>query len=73
MTHTFMLDYACADPENSVRVVHTLTTFIFVFLMRGGRILIQLLPDHQQPASETSFKWRFAGGPIMAKHLMLDW
>ena len=42
---------------------------LFVFsLMRGGRIQIPLLTAHQWPASETPFKWRFAGGPMMAQH-----
>ena len=27
--------------------------------------------DHHQPTSETPFKWRFAGGPIVARHCML--
>ena len=44
--------------------------FCFVFsLMRGGRIQIPLLTG----ASETPFKWCFAGGPMMAQHWMLDW
>ena len=52
----------------------TLTVLFFVFsLMRGGRIQIPLLTGHQWPASETPFKWRFAGGPMRAQHRMLDW
>ena len=35
--------------------------FFFLILMRGGRIQIPPLAGHQ-------FKWRFAGGPMMAKH-----
>ena len=43
--------------------------FIFLFfLMRGGRIQIRLLAGHQRPASETPFKWRFAGGSMVAQH-----
>ena len=45
--------------------------FVFVLffsLMRGGRIQIPLLVGHQRPASETPFKWRFAGGPMMVQH-----
>ena len=43
--------------------------------MEGGgyRIQIPLLAGHQRPASETPFKWRFAGGPMMAQYWMLDW
>ena len=39
-----------------------------VMLMRGGRIKIPLYAGHHQPASETPFKLRFHGGPIMAQH-----
>ena len=49
------------------------TTFFFSCLMRGGRFQIPLLAGHQRPASETPFKWRFAGGPMMAKHWMPSW
>ena len=28
---------------------------------------------HYWPASETPFKWRFAGGPMMVRHVMLAW
>ena len=28
-------------------------------------------PDHYQPASETPFEWRFACGPMVARHCML--
>ena len=53
----------------------TLTSFYFYFfyMMRGGRIQIQLLAGHERTASETPFKWRFAGGPMMAQHGMLAW
>ena len=37
----------------------------------GGRIQIPLLAGHQRPTSETPFKWRFAGGPMLAQHWML--
>ena len=64
-------DVACADPESFVRGGPTLTTFFSFFffsLIRGGRIQIPLLAGHHRPASETPFKWRFAGGPMMAQH-----
>ena len=38
--------------------------FLFLFLMRGE---IPLQASHHQPTSETSFKWRFAGVPMMAQ------
>ena len=42
--------------------------FFFFFFMRGGRIQIPLLAGHQRLASETLFKWRLAGGPMVAQH-----
>ena len=62
---------ACADPESFVSWGPTLTSFFFVFvfkLMKGGMKRIPLLASHQRPASETPFKWRFAGGPMMSQH-----
>ena len=56
---------ACADPENVVRGGPTLRG-LFFSLSRGGRIKIPLLAGHHQPASETPFRWRFAGVPMMA-------
>ena len=65
---------SCADPESFVRGGPTLTVFFFVFfscfffwLMIRGRTQIPLLAGHQRPASETQFKWGFAGGPMMAQ------
>ena len=63
---------ACADPESFVRGDSTLTFYLlllyFFFLMGEGRIQIPLIAGHQRPASETPFKWRFAGGPMVAQH-----
>ena len=36
-----------------------------------GDILIPLKADHHLHASETPFKWQFAGMPIIVQHLML--
>ena len=49
--------------------------FCFVFLVDGmeGRIEMPLKMGHQRPASKTSLKWRFSGGPTMAQHWMLAW
>ena len=30
-----------------------------------------LIAGHHWPASETPFEWRFAGGPIVARHCLL--
>ena len=51
----------CVDPESLARGSPTQT-----FLMREESIQIALIADHHRPATETPFKWRFAGGPIMA-------
>ena len=40
--------------------------FFFFSSVRGGRIKIPLLEGHHRPASDTPFKWRVAGVPIMA-------
>ena len=58
---------SCADPDIIVRGGPTLTTFFFS-LLRGGRIKIPLLAVHHRSASETPFKWRFAGVPMIALH-----
>ena len=47
--------------------------FFLVLCGGGGRIQIPLLAGHQRPACETPFKWRFAGGLIIAQHGMLAW
>ena len=53
----------CADPESYVRGGPTLQLwqrFFFSFFL-GERIQISLKSGHHRPASETPFKWRFAG------------
>ena len=52
----------CADPESLPEGVQ------LFFLIRGKRILITLKVGHHGPSSEMPFKWRFAGGPMMARH-----
>ena len=59
----------CADPENVFRGGQTLPMFYF---LEGERIQIPLKADQYRPASETPFKWRFAGGSMMAQHNTLD-
>ena len=69
--------FACADPESFVRGGPTLTSFFcfcyFFSLMRGekGSIYHYQRASNGGPASETPFKWRFVGGPMMAQHRML--
>ena len=58
----------CADLESVVRGGPTLP----MFSGEGERIQIPLKAGQYRPASETPFKWRFAGGPIMAQHNTLD-
>ena len=61
----------CADPESFVRGGPKLITSFFL-LMRRERIQIPQYAGQHRPASETPFKWRFAGrpmpGPMMAQH-----
>ena len=62
--------YPCTDPERFDRGGPTLTTFfVVVFLVDEGREDPNTTKvGHHRPASETSFKWRFAGLPMMAQH-----
>ena len=44
------------------------------FLIGDGREdPTPLYAGHHWPASETPFKWRFAGVPLMAQHRMQAW
>ena len=52
----------CADPESFFQRGPT----FFLFLVDEG-IQIPLKAGQHRPASETPYKWRFAGVPIMAK------
>ena len=60
----------CADPEGFVRGGPTLTFFffVFVFLIRGGRIQIPLKAGHCWPAAEMPLKWHSEGEQMMAQH-----
>ena len=67
---------ACADPERCVSAGLSLTT-CFLYLSEWGeergykqhikRVIIGT------PCSETSFEWRFAGGPMTAQRWILVW
>ena len=53
--------------ETFVRGGPTLTTFFLLFLVDERRdYKIPLKAGHHWPANETTFKWRFAGVPMMA-------
>ena len=56
----------CADPETFARGGPTLQTCFF--FLRGEMIQVPLKAGHHRSASETPFKWWFAGVPIMAQH-----
>ena len=45
----------------------------FFLIYDGREIQTPLYAGHHWPASETPFKWRFAGVPLMAQHRMLAW
>ena len=60
----------CADPES------LLSGVVFYFWLDEGRknqntIISGPLAGHHQPASETPFKWGFAGVLMMSLHGML--
>ena len=57
---------SCADPESFVRGGITLATFCLVD--EGREDPKNTKYGHHLPASETPFKWRFAGRPMMAQH-----
>ena len=64
--HHLSVTTTCADQESFVTGGPTLTTF---FQFDGGGIIQKpQLAGHLQSASETPFKWRFAGVPIMAQN-----
>ena len=60
----------CADP--GFVKGPTLPMFFFSFLREGGRGQIPLKASHYRRASETPFKWRLAGGLMMAQHNTLN-
>ena len=66
---------ACADPESYVRGGQTQLFFLLLFIWKGGeRIQIPLKEGFIiGPLAKRHFKWRFAGGPMMARHVMLAW
>ena len=63
---TEQIQLPCADSESFFRCGPTLTTFFFQ-LMRGVRIQVPIYAGHHRTDSETPFKWRFAGVPLMAQ------
>ena len=54
---------SCVDPERFFRGGPTLN---FVVFLVDEVIQILIKGGHHRPASETPFKWRFAGVPMMA-------
>ena len=60
-------------PMSFVKGVQLENVFLMMMMMMGKRILIALKAGHQRPASETFFKWRFAGGQMIDQNLMLAW
>ena len=49
-------------------VFYFILIFFSFFHYEGRRVQISLVAGQNRPTSETSFKWRFAGGPMMAQH-----
>ena len=61
------LKFGLNRPESFVRVGPNLITFFLVDEgIRDSNINKQM--GNHRPASETPFKWRFAGGPMMAQY-----
>ena len=62
-----------ADPESFPRGGPTLITLFIVLVDKGGRKdqNTTTITGHHRPSSETPFKWRSAGMPMMAQHGML--
>ena len=44
---------------------------IFLNMDYGTFIVYNILAGHYRPVSETPFQWRFAGGPIVARFMLL--
>ena len=74
--HTKNTKTTCADSEEGQRSGPPLENYRNIgFLSNTGPdpLKIKKLPiqhaifDHHQPTSETPFKWRFTGGPLMAR------
>ena len=42
--------------------------FFFLLVDEGIEDPITAINGPHRPASETTFKWRFTGGPLMAQH-----
>ena len=60
------------DPESFARGGPTLTGFfVFVFFDERKEDPNSTKSGPSSAPSETPFKWRFAGGPMMAQHRML--
>ena len=62
----FGLPRTCADPE-SLTTFFCFCFFLCVFSVDEW-IQIPLISGHHRPASETPFKWRFAGVPLMTHY-----
>ena len=59
-------------PTLTVFFYFLLYLFIFIYLVGEGREDLNItITGHHRPASETPFKWRFAGVPMMAQHCWL--
>ena len=67
--------YSCADPERFIRGGSNLITLFFFcfffflyFVDEWRKDQNTTISGPRRPASETPFKWRFAGVPMMALH-----
>ena len=58
----------CVDPESFISGGPTLILLLLLFFFWGGRIQIPLSEGQHRHTSETPFKWRFAGVPMIAQY-----
>ena len=72
---SFTGEIMCAS-RKFFRVGPPPTAYLYLYCFswwgeKGKRMKLPLKTDYHRPASETPFKWRFAGGRMMAHHRML--
>ena len=60
--------FSCADPESFARGGLTLKRVFLFSLMNEGGSKIPLKAGHHLSASNTPYKWRFAGVPMVTQN-----
>ena len=67
-----IIDSSFSSVNNELWIPHRISLFMNVAasLTIGRTLRQQTISEHYWPASETPFKWRFAGGPMLAGFYM---